>query len=327
MPGPAQHHLIFLIRKQSARYTVKAAKFDYIRADDLAHAQQLLQQSGGDAKLIAGGQSLVPMMAMRLAQPAQLVDINRLEQLKQRSTNEHTIRIGAAVRQCELESDRELAKELAKALPLLRQVMPWVGHQQTRNRGTLGGSLVHADPSAELPLAALILDARLCLASEANGERWLPASEFFIAPMECAINDTECLTEIEWPRWSGERIAAAFDEIAIRKGDFAIATAGCQMQLDDDARISRIAFGLGGVAGTPLAFPQLSTRLIGQALTGEMISDTVSEAVQHTDPGSDMHAGANYRRHLAATLLQRVLTRAYDELSGSPGLERDSAYA
>lgn len=301
---------------------MKAAKFDYILADDLAHVQELLQQCGSDAKLIAGGQSLVPMMAMRLAQPAQLIDINRLEQLKQRSANERAIRIGAAVRQCELESDRELAKEL----PLLHQVMPWVGHQQTRNRGTLGGSLVHADPSAELPLAAAVLDARLCLVSEANGERWLPASEFFLAPMECAINDTECLTEIEWPRWSGERIAATFDEIAIRKGDFAIAAAGCQMQLDDDARISRLAFGLGGVAGTALAFPRLSTRLIGQALTAEMINDTVSEAVQHTDPGSDMHAGADYRRHLAATLLQRVLTRAYEELGGLHGQERNSGH-
>lgn len=304
---------------------MKAAKFDYVLAEDLAHAQELLRQCGGDAKLIAGGQSLVPMMAMRLAQPAQLIDINRLEQLKQRSANEHAIRIGAAVRQCTLESDPELAKELARELPLLHQVMPWVGHQQTRNRGTLGGSLVHADPSAELPLAAQILDARLCLTSQANGERWLPAAEFFVAPMECAINDTECLSEVEWPRWPGARIAAAFDEIAIRKGDFAIAAAGCQMQLDDDARVSRLAFGLGGVAGTALAFPQLATRLVGQALTAEMINDTVSEAVQHTDPGSDMHAGADYRRHLAATLLQRVLTRAYDELSGSHRFAKDSA--
>ena len=306
---------------------MKAAKFDYILAENLAHAQQLLQQCGGDAKLIAGGQSLVPMMAMRLAQPAQLIDINRLAQLKQRSADDRAIRIGAAVRQCELESASELGKELARELPLLHQVMPWVGHQQTRNRGTLGGSLVHADPSAELPLAALVLEARMRLVSEANGERWLPASEFFIAPMECAIDDTECLAEIEWPRWSGKRIAAAFDEIAIRKGDFAIAAAGCQMQLDGEARISRLCFGLGGVAGTALAFPQLSTRLIGQALSAEMINDTVSEAVQHTDPGNDMHAGADYRRHLAATLLQRVLTRAYDELSGSHGRQRNSPHA
>lgn len=299
---------------------MKAAKFDYILADDLAHAQAVLQQCGGDAKLIAGGQSLVPMMAMRLAQPAQLVDINRLKQLKRRSTNEHAVRIGATVRQCEIEADRELANEL----PLLHQMMPWVGHQQTRNRGTLGGSLVHADPSAELPLAAVILDAKFRLVSEASGERWLPASEFFVAPMECAINDTECLVEIEWPRWSGERIAATFDEIAIRKGDFAIAAAGCQMQLDDDARISRLAFGLGGVAGTALAFPQLSTRLIGQTPTAELINDTVSDAVEHTDPGSDMHAGTDYRRHLATTLLQRVLTRAYDELKGAHRRQRNS---
>lgn len=288
---------------------MKAAPFDYIRADSIEHALALLDENGGDAKLIAGGQSLVPMMAMRLARPALLVDINRLAALKVIDIRVDCVTLGAGVRQ----RDVEYSAELATQLPLVRKALHWVGHQQTRNRGTVGGSIAHADPSAELPLAALVLGATLHLQSSADGERAVPAPDFFLGPMFTAISDTECLSAIDWPVWQGARVGSAFEETAIRHGDFAMASAGCQLQLDASAAINRVSFGVGGVGGTPLVFPTLAQQLVGQRLSPAMAREVAQAAARECDPGSDMHAGADYRRHLAAVLLARVLLQAQSD--------------
>lgn len=285
---------------------MKAAPFDYVLADSIEQALDLLEQQGGEAKLIAGGQSLVPMMAMRLARPAVLVDINRLLELKTVSTAPQAVTLGACVRQCDVQDNAELKTPL----PLVRQALHWVGHQQTRNRGTVGGSLVHADPSAELPLAALVLGARLHLRSHGDGVRVLDAQDFFLGPMVTAVGETECLVASDWPVWQGARQASAFEETAMRQGDFAMASAACQIQLDDAGRLSRAAFGLGGVSGTPLAFPVLAQQLRGQVLTPALAQEVAHAAARECDPGSDMHASAEYRRHLAAVLLARVLQQA-----------------
>ena len=178
---------------------MKAAPFDYFRPPGLAQALALLAQHGSDAKLVAGGQSLVPMMAMRLARPAVLVDINRLAELKGLRIEVESVWMGATTRQREAEDDTLLHA----ALPLVRDALHWVGHVQTRNRGTVGGSLVHADPSAELPLAALMLGATLHLRSEVDGDRTVAAANFFHGPMFTAVADHECLVAIEWPVWTG----------------------------------------------------------------------------------------------------------------------------
>lgn len=285
---------------------MKAAAFDYVRADSIAHALDLLEQQGGEAKLIAGGQSLVPMMAMRLARPAMLVDINRIAELKTISGAPMAVTLGGGVRQRDIEDSAELGAQL----PLVRKALHWVGHQQTRNRGTVGGSLAFADPSAELPLAALVLAAKLHLQSQADGERVLEAKDFFLGPMVTALGETECLTAIDWPLWSGPRQAAAFEETAIRHGDFAMASAACQLQFDVAGRVSRASFGLGGVSGTPLVFPVLAQQLLGQHLAPALAQEVAQAAARECDPGSDMHAGAPYRRHLAAVLLARVLQQA-----------------
>lgn len=285
---------------------MKAAPFAYVRAESLDHALDLLAEHGGEAKPIAGGQSLVPMMAMRLARPALLVDINRLGALKGVAIGARRVVIGAATRQRDAEQD----EALHRAVPLLRAALAWVGHVQTRNRGTLGGSLAHADPSAELPLAAAVLDATLVLASRAGGERRLPAAGFFLAPMATAIGEEECLTAIEWPVWEGPGVACAFEELAIRHGDFAMASAACQIQRDAEGLCRRAALGLGGVAGTPLAFPDLAARLEGRRITEALAREVAEEAAARAEPGSDTHADAEYRRHLAAVLLRRALLRA-----------------
>lgn len=298
---------------------MKAAGFDYVRSESLGQTLDLLAQHGGDAKLLAGGQSLVPMMAMRLVRPAWLIDIHRLAELQQITPQGHAVVTGAGVRQRTLEDafarEADGQSALHMQLPLVAQALRWVGHAQTRNRGTLGGSLVHADPSAELPLAALVLNATLRLASREQGERSLAARQFFLGPMSSAASETECLRCIEWPVWEGPGVGSAFDEVAIRHGDFALASAAAQVQLDAQGICRRASFGAGGVAGVPLVFPSLAQALVGQRLIGlrledELLRSTAADAAAACDPGNDPHASAAFRRHLASVLITRVLREA-----------------
>jgi CO/xanthine dehydrogenase FAD-binding subunit len=284
---------------------LKSAPFEYARAASLAEACALLATHGDGAKLIAGGQSLVPMMAMRLLRPAVLVDINEIEALKFVRLENDAARIGACTRQCVAERDEALAGKV----PLLRQALAWVGHVQTRNRGTVGGSLAHADPSAELPLAAQVLGAKMLVRS-AKGLRTLEAEKFFSGPMANSMRADECLEEIHWPAWSWKRTGSAFTEIAIRHGDFAMVAAAAQVALDAGGRCTRAAFGLGGVGGTPLAFPRIAARLVGTRLEDEAIEGAAQEAAGLSDPGSDLHATKEYRRHLARVLAARALREA-----------------
>jgi len=286
---------------------MKAALFNYIRAESLPHALAALNEHGGEAKLIAGGQSLVPMMAMRLARPACLVDINRLDSLKNIEVSSQSVKLGAGVRQ----RDLEFHPQLASHLPLVKQGIQWVGHEQTRNRGTVGGSLVHADPSAELALAAAVLEAELTLTSTQDGQRTLKAADFFLGPMFTAVGETEALTDIEWPVWTGPHLGACFEETAIRKGDFAMASAACQIQTQADGTVSRISFGLGGVDGTPLTFAELASQIVGQKMSADTAKQVAHQAAQLSQPGSDMHATGAYRKHLAEILLTRALIDAY----------------
>ena len=229
---------------------MKSPPFEYARAASIDEACELLSQHGDDAKVIAGGQSLVPMMAFRLLRPAWLIDINEIAALNFIAPATDAVRMGACTRQCDIQRD----DTLAATVPLLRQALAFVGHVQTRNRGTAGGSLVHADPSAELPLVAQILEARLVMRSK-SGTRTLPASAFFAAAMTTSIEPDECLTEIQWPVWRERKTGSAFTEISRRHGDFAMVAAGAQLAIDDDGKCTRAAFGVGGAAPTPVAFP------------------------------------------------------------------------
>jgi CO/xanthine dehydrogenase FAD-binding subunit len=287
---------------------LKAAPFEYARAASVAEACELLAIHGDAAKLIAGGQSLVPMMAMRLVRPARLIDINEIAALKFIAVGKDFARIGACTRQCVAERDELLAARV----PLLRQALAWVGHVQTRNRGTIGGSLAHADPAAELPLAAQVLGARMLLRSP-SGTRTLEAGKFFSGPMATAARPDELLEEIHWPAWHEKRVGSAFTEISIRHGDFAMVAAAAQVALDADGRCMRAALGLGGAGGTPLAFPKIAARLVGTRLEDSAVKDAANAAAVECEPGSDLHATKEYRRHLARVLAARALHSAHEK--------------
>jgi CO/xanthine dehydrogenase FAD-binding subunit len=287
---------------------LKSAPFDYVRAASVTEACELLRADGDDIKLIAGGQSLTPMMAMRLTRPSRLVDINEIAALKFIALEDKFARIGACTRQCVVARDDGLAAHV----PLLRQALAWVGHTQTRNRGTIGGSLAHADPAAELPLTAQVLEAKMQIRST-TGTRSVAAAEFFVGPLTTLIEPDECLEEIHWPVWTERRTGSAFVEVSRRHGDFAIIEACAQIALDDEGRCTRASFGLGGGGMIPLAFPALAARLKGTRLEDKVLEEVTHDAATELDPGGDLHASAGYRKHLAAVLAARILRAAYED--------------
>jgi CO/xanthine dehydrogenase FAD-binding subunit len=280
-------------------FGLKSAPFEYTRCATLDEACDSLARRGEEAKLLAGGQSLVPMMAMRLLRPAWLVDINEISELKFVSIEAQTVRIGACTRQVELERNEALAVRL----PLMREAFAFVGHVQTRNRGTLGGSLAHADPTAELPLLAKVLGARMSLRS-IHGTRTVEAGDFFTGAMSTALRADEVLEEIRWPLPREPRTGSAFVEHSIRHGDFAIVAAAAQLSLDAEGCCTSSAFGFGGMGVVPLAF---HGTLVGTPLDDDALDHAVQAAVTQCEPLEDLHASREYRRHLARVLGGRAL--------------------
>lgn len=284
---------------------MKAAPFDYVRAESIDEACAALRRDGPDAKLIAGGQSLVPMMAMRLTRPVRLIDIHDLAAMQYVRNDPSDVVIGACTRQCTVER----APDLTRRAPLLHAALRWVGHVQTRNRGTIGGSIAHADPAAELPLAACILDADIQIRSD-EGVRRLAARDFFMGPLMTALESYECIECIRWPVWPERRTGCAFTEVSRRHGDFALMAAGAQVAIDDTGVCVRASLGLAGGASVPMAFPGLTGPLVGNVLSDDVLAAVGHAAAIELDPGGDLHASAGYRRHLAAALAQRVLQEA-----------------
>jgi CO/xanthine dehydrogenase FAD-binding subunit len=281
---------------------MKPAPFDYVRPGSLAEACELLA-GDEDARVIAGGQTLVPMLAMRLARPAKLIDILRLPELAGIRQEAGAVIVGAITRQAQAERD----PVIRKSVPMLARVLPWVGHPPTRNRGTVGGSIANADPSAEIPLVAVTLGAEIMLATTA-GPRSLPADDFFIEPMVTALAQGECVSAIRFPVWSHQRIGTGFFEVSARRSDFAFVAAAAQVALDEDDRCIEIALGLGGVGDRPLRLDMES--LIGTKLDAAAVGDAVGAALAHIEPTSDLHASAAYRRRVASVLCIRALEQA-----------------
>jgi CO/xanthine dehydrogenase FAD-binding subunit len=293
---------------------MKAAAFDYARASSVEEACTLLRRHGDAARIIAGGQSLVPMMAMRLARAAWLVDIHGIPELQYIRAEGDRLRVGACTRQRALERDASAAR----SVPILPQTLRWVGHIQTRNRGTVGGSLAHADPSAELPLAACVLDAQVSVRSM-RGRRTISARELFTGPMATSLAADELIEDIAWPIWNEARVGSAFTELSIRHGDFALVAAAAQVALDDEGRCLRASFGVGGADATPIAFADLAIDLTGTRLEDDTVADAAGRAAARLEPGEDLHASADYRRHLAAALVARALREARERAAGARG--------
>lgn len=286
---------------------MKAAAFDYVRAADIDEVCRLLADAGDEErKIIAGGQSLVPLMAMRMARPDMLIDINDVAGLSEIVDKGDHVAVGGCTRQRALER----SEVISNRLPLLAKAVRNVGHIQTRNRGTIGGSIVHGDPSAEIPLAALALEATIVLRS-ATGETEASLDGFFEAAMVTNIEPEQILTEVRIPVWQGERIGTGFHETASRQGDFAIVAAAAQIELDRNGAVARAAVSAGGVAPSPVKLRGVEKELVGRQITDlDAAFDGIGDEI---DPDTDVHATAEYRARVAKRLVARAVADAIAE--------------
>ena len=281
---------------------MKLPDFDYHSPTSLDEAITLMATP--NARVLAGGQSLLPIMAFRLAAPSALVDLRKIEGLDNIEITQDTIHLGPMVRW----RDVERHEGLAEALPLLPQAMEHVAHYQIRNRGTVGGSLAHADPAAEFPGIAVTCDAQIHLAS-ASGKRVVAAADLFVGPLETCLQDGEIITSIELPRWPQAR-RWAFEEFSQRRGDFALAGVALFYDLDGEHRAHNVHIGVIGATDRPRRLPGAEAALNGQALSEEVIKKACAAASAEVDPPTDIHGSAEYRRSLVGTLLQRALVKA-----------------
>ena len=283
---------------------MKPAPFDYTAATSVEMATASLAEAGDDAKIIAGGQSLVPLLNFRLLRPSILVDINSIESLSFITETATNIRVGALTRHYQLETSLVIARHL----PVLSCAMTHVAHLAIRNRGTIGGSLAHGDPAAELPMMALLLDAELHIASVSSA-RTIAARDFFLGALTVDLGGGEIVTEIVLPKLPA-RTGWGFAEVARRHGDFALAAVAATLTVVADAIVeARIA--LTGVGRTPLRVAEAESLLVGQAPTPYLSGQTVEAVRAAMEPDSDMHASADYRRHLAGILTSRALAAAW----------------
>ncbi len=289
---------------------MKPASFDYIAADSIDMAVAALSAAGADAKIIAGGQSLVPMLNFRLSRPSILVDINRIAGLAFIEETEKDIRVGALTRHHQLETSPVIARHL----PILSCAMTHVAHLAIRNRGTIGGSLSHGDPAAELPMLALLLDAELHIAS-ASAKRTVAARDFFLDALTVDLAGGDIVTEIALPKLPPQT-GWGFAEVARRRGDFALAAVAVTLTVVAGA-IAQARIALTGVGPTALRAVAAEALLVGHALEPDLTGRAVDGVRAAIEPETDLHASADYRRHLAGVLTGRALAAAWRRATAS----------
>ena len=288
---------------------MKPAAFEYFAPTSLAEALELLWQHGDDATVLAGGQSLVPMLNLRLARPAVIVDINRVQELDYVSeTADHGVSVGAMAR----ERSVELSPTVRDRNPLLSAAMPLIGHFQIRNRGTVGGSIAHAHPAAELPAVAVALGAELV----ANGgsERTIDAEDFFQSYFTTDLGPTELLTEVRIPAWPEGR-GWGLEEVSRRHGDFAIVGAIALLQVTNEDICVEPRLVLFGVDEHPVRARLVEEAIAGRVLDAPLVNEVGEIAAEAVDPETDVHASSEYRREVASVLTKRVLSAALERAS------------
>ena len=292
---------------------MKPPPFQYFAPTTIDEALALMAEHGFDAKVLAGGQSLIPTMNFRLAQPGVLVDLNNIPELAYiNSDNNGGVSIGAMTRQREVERSQVIAERA----PLVHETMPYIAHPQIRNRGTFGGSLAHADPAAELPAIAVALEARFRVRGQSD-ERWISASEFFVDLFATALEPEEVLVEVVLPQMP-PRSGYAFEEVARRHGDYALVGAAATVTLDQNNRCEQVRLVYFSVGNGPTEAHQAEAMLKGQELTSEAIQAAAETAAStDIDPPGDIHASTAYRRHLAKVLARRVLEKATARAGGN----------
>jgi CO/xanthine dehydrogenase FAD-binding subunit len=283
---------------------VKPAAFVYHAPTSVEEALATLAELGDEAKPLAGGQSLVPLMNFRLARPAHLVDLNRVAEMAFLKTEGGTLSIGAMTRQREIERSRAVAD----GWPLLAAAVGKIGHVHIRNRGTIGGSLAHADPAAELPATMLALDATVVLRGP-RGARAIPARDLFASHYTTTIEPDELLTEIQVPALLPNN-GWAFEELTLRHGDFAIVGVAALLTASANGTIGEVRLAFAGAGATPLRAIAAERILGGERPSDELFRAAGNLASQEIEPDADIHATAEYRREIAAVLTRRALTRA-----------------
>jgi carbon-monoxide dehydrogenase medium subunit len=286
---------------------LKPAAFEYHAPETTGDVVGLLREHGDDAKVLAGGQSLVPMLALRLTSFPHLVDVNRVPELDGIERQDGKIAIGAVTRQSAVERDPSIATDA----PLLAKAIKLIGHFQIRNRGTVGGSIAHADPAAELPVVALTLDAELEVAN-ADGTRRIPASEFFVGTWTTSMESDDLLVRAWFPT-KQRRSGFAFEEVARRLGDFGLAGAAVAVELGDDDTITRAAIGLLGMGPTPLRASMAESALVGTRGESSELEEIGRLAAAGADPPGDVHASVRYRQHVGAYLVGQAVGKALEE--------------
>jgi 2-furoyl-CoA dehydrogenase FAD binding subunit len=277
---------------------VKPVAFDYHRPQTVLEAVTLLAEQREEAAVLAGGMTLGPMLNLRLVRPRAVVDISRIQALQAVSLRSDVVATGAGL----VQNDALRSDLIARELPLLVLALPWVGHFQTRNRGTLGGSVAHADPSAEIPLCLVVSGGTVVLQSRRR-ERRVPAREFFVGALMTQRRPDEMVTALEWPRAAPDT-GHAFAEIAQRHGDFAIAAAACSLRLGRDDRVEDLSLGVGGVESRPVAID--TARFVGRS-ADEIATGLSEHAAAGVTPIEDHSASADYRIALTQVLVERAV--------------------
>ncbi len=289
---------------------MKPIAFEYFSPGSVAEAIELLERYQDEAKLIAGGQSLVPMMNFRLARPAVLIDINGIKELDYIREEGDELVIGALTR----ENDLEKSPLVKDRCPILAKAISFIGHTPIRNRGTIGGSLVHADPSAEIPTAICALDAKMKIVGP-SGERTLGHEEFFLTYLTTSLEPSEILMEIRVPVLP-EKTGWSFMEISRRSGDFFIVAVSTILFMEDTGICREARISLGGVAPTPVRAEEAEDLLAGQELTETLMEEAGRLAIEATDAESDYHASAEYRRDLTRVFVRKTLKEALTTAKG-----------
>ena len=288
---------------------MKLPPVDYEAPKTVSEAVELLAEHLDEASVLAGGQSLIPLMALRLAHPAVLIDINGIAGLSGVSSTNGWVAIGAMTR----EYAAEESETVAGAVPLLAAALPLIGHEAIRSRGTIGGSLAHADPAAELPAVALALDAEFVVRSQA-GERVIPAADWFEGYLTTSRHPGELLAEVRFPT-ARRGTGTSFQEVARRHGDFAIVGLATSLTLSDGA-ISDARLAFAGMSDVPVRAAGAESLLVGERPSAELFDEAARRATEDIDPPADLHGSADYRKKVAAALVRRGLQAAADNADG-----------
>jgi len=288
---------------------MKPAQFDYAAPKTIEEAAALLAASNGDGKIIAGGQSLMPMINFRLVKPAILIDINRIEGLDRIELEDNRVRIGATVRHCRTATDPLISEHL----PVVHEAMHHVAHMTVRNRGTFCGSVAHADPAAEMPMMTRFLDGTI-VAFSVRGERRIPATEFFVGSLVNSLEPDELVTAVEIDAIPPDA-GWGFEEFAKRHGDFALACFATTLRAVG-GRAKDVRVGMMGVGDTPMRLREIEDIVDGTDVSDMVLDEVAKRLTDILTPNTDIHASADYRRHLSGVLARRALRAAWGRANG-----------